>query len=142
MDDIILNLLAKERVCVFSVVLADGTPHAAVVHYSHATDPVRLFIQTYPTIKTNAIKENGGKVKAAIVVGMSEEDFVTLQMRGDVRIVTDAEELESVYRTHYTKHPKAETYKDASTIFLEFTPAWWRYSDFKTEPETVIEKQK
>ena len=139
MNPLAVDLLTKERVGVIAVVLADSSPHAATVHYSAQTDPVRIFIQTYPTIKVDAIKKSGGVVRAAMVVGMSETDFLTLQMRGQVRIVSELHQLEQIYAIHYRKHPEAEKYKSPTTVFLEFTPTWWRYSDFKTEPETIIE---
>lgn len=100
---------------------------------------MKLFFQTYPTVKTQAIQEKGGNAKAAIVVGMNEQDFVSLQMRGDVRIVSDAQEIAHLCAAHYAKIPEAEKHKSSSSIFLEFTPSWWRYTDFKTDPETVIE---
>lgn len=140
MNPLALNLLHKERVCVLSVTLPDGSPHVAVVHYSQQIDPVKIFIQTSPTTKTDAIQKKGGSAKAAVVVGLSEEEFVTLQMRGDIRIVSNAQELEAIYKVHYAKQPQAEKYKGPDTIFLAFTPTWWRYTDFNTEPETVIEQ--
>lgn len=139
MKPIALDLLHKERVCVLAVPMGGGEPHAAVVHYSQQTDPVKIFIQTYPTVKVQAIKDRGGRAPAAVVVGLDEAAFVTLQMHGQVRIVSDSAELEQVYKIHYAKHPDAEKYKSATTIFLEFTPTWWRYSDFKTDPETTVE---
>jgi general stress protein 26 len=141
MNPIALKLLEKERICVLSVVLADGSPHGAVVHYSQQTEiePVKIFIQTSPTVKTEAIKNAGGAAKASVVIGLNEADFVTLQMRGNVRIVSDTAELENIYKTHYAKHPEAEQYKSPKTIFLEFVPTWWRYTDFNTDPETIIQ---
>lgn len=139
MNPIAIDLLHKERVGALSVVLSDGSPHIAVVHYSQQTDPVKIFIQTYPTVKTGAIKDKGGVAKAALVVGLSEQEFVTLQMRGNIRIVSDAKELDDIYKVHYAKHPDAEKYKGSNTIFLEFIPTWWRYVDFKTDPETIID---
>lgn len=141
MDPKALDLLKKERVCVLAVTLADGAPHSATVHYSELLEPVKLFIQTYPTVKAKAIQERGGRAKASIVVGTSEAEFVTLQMRGDIRIVTDAGELEEIFKIHYAKQPQAEKYKSPSTIILEFTPTWWRYTDFNTSPETVVESK-
>ena len=137
MDPVALKLLEKERICVLSVVMADGSPHGAVVHYSQQLDPLKLFIQTSSTVKTQAIQDQGGTAKAAVVVGLNEADFVTLQMRGNVRIVSDPSELEAIYTVHYAKHPEAEQYKSPRTIFLEFTPAWWRYTDLNTDPETI-----
>lgn len=140
MNLLALQLLQKERVCVLSVVLPEGSPHAAEVHYSEQVDPIKIFIQTYPTLKTQAIQNKGGETKAAIVVGLAEEDFITLQMRGNIRIVSDHQELEAIYKIHYNKLPETEKYKSETTIFLEFTPTWWRYTDFNTDPETIIDK--
>jgi general stress protein 26 len=136
-----VELLKKERVCLLAVPMGDGAPHAAVVHYSAQAEPVKIFVQTYPTVKTKAIQDAGGSAKAAVVVGMDEKTFITLQMRGMVRIVTNQAELEAIYKIHYAKHPGAQKYQDANTIFLEFTPTWWRYSDFKTDPETIVESK-
>lgn len=139
MDPIALKLIEKERVCVISVVLKDGSPHNATVHYSYQLEPLRIFIQTYPTVKVQAVSEKGGSAKAAVVIGFSEEELVTLQMRGQVGIVSNTDYLERIYKIHYARHPEAEKYKSPTTVFFEFTPAWWRYSDFKVDPEKVIE---
>ena len=139
MNPEIIKFITKERVCVLSVVLADGFPHNAVLHYSQQTEPVKFFMQTYPTVKVQAIQEKGGKTKAALVVGLNEEEFISLQMRGNIRIVSDPKELEQICKIHYSKHPDAEKYKGQETVFLEFMPIWWRYTDFKTDPETIAE---
>ena len=139
MEPIVLKLVGKERVCVISVALEDGSPHSAVVHYSHQAEPLKIFIQTYPTIKVQAVSAKGGSAKASVVIGFSEEEFVTLQMRGGVRIVSDQDYLERIYRIHYAKHPDAEKYKGPETVFFEFTPTWYKYSDFKGDPEKIIE---
>lgn len=139
MDPTALKFIEKERVCVISVVLADGSPHSAVVHYSYEPEPLRLFIQTYPTTKVQAVSEQGGSAKAALVIGFDEKEFVTLQMRGFVRIVSDQKSLDHIYKVHYAKHPDTEKYKGPSTVFFEFTPTWWRYSDFSADPEKTVE---
>lgn len=139
MDPKAVALLAKERVCVVAVVLSDGSPHVAEVHYSETLDPVKLFIQTYPTLKVRALEEKGGLGKAAVVLNLAESEMKSLQMRGEMRIVTNEKEIENTANTHYRKHPEAAKYRDAETVFLEFTPTWWRYSDFTANPEIVVE---
>jgi len=139
MDSKAISLLTKERVCVVAVTLRDGSPHVAEVHYSEQLDPIILFIQTYPTVKVRSLQENGGVGKAAVVLNLTESEMMSLQMRGNLNIVTDPQELEKIYDVHYKKHPEAEKYKDSETVFLKFTPTWWRYSDFNTDPEIVIE---
>ena len=138
MNQSALNLLSKDRVGVISVIQKDGTVHSATVHYSQKNDPVKIYIQTLNTTLKSQPFLNGQSGQGAMVVGFSEQDWVTLQMHGNIRAVLDQEELEEVYKTHYQKHPDAEQYKGPNTVFLEFTPTWWRYTDFNTDPETII----
>ena len=98
-----------------------------------------MFFQTWVESEKIKALQNGTNKTASIVIGFSEKDNLTLQMRGTLRIVSDPEELENIYKVHYTKHSFAEKHKTPETRFIEFTPAWWRYSDFNTTPETVIE---
>ncbi|OHB24890.1 MAG: hypothetical protein A2542_00630 [Parcubacteria group bacterium RIFOXYD2_FULL_52_8] len=140
MNQAILNLLNKERVSVLSVLLPDGRPHAAAMHYSFVVEPFRFYFQTTNTSLKAQGLQSGGGIRAAVVVGTSEVDWVTLQMHGSLCIVTDRVELEKIYNVHYVKNPQAKQYKnDPETIFLEFAPGWWRFTDFTTQPETVIE---
>jgi len=141
MDQVVKDFLEKEPVCVLAVVGVDGMPHGATVHHSQTTEPVKLFIQTYPTRKVEAVLAQGGSAKAAVVVGFSEEESKTLQMHGVARIVTNPTELEAIDKVHYAKHPSAEQYKGPDTVFLEFTPNWWRYSDLKATPREIIERK-
>jgi general stress protein 26 len=139
MNQKILDFLKKEPVGVISVLMADGAPHSATVHYSHQENPLKFFIQTSNgTVKVQNLLD--GKIgKAAMVIGFSEQAWLTMQMRGTIRVVSDKNELEVIYKTHYAKHPDAEKYKGPKTVFLEFTPTWWRFTDFNSEPETIIE---
>lgn len=125
MDQRALDLLTKERVCVLSVCLPDGGCHGAVMHFSIQENPLVIYIQTEST----SIKCKKLPTKATVVVGFSEEAMQTLQMDGEIKQITD---LEEIYKIHYAKNPTAEQYKnDPTTIFLAFTPTWWRYSDYK-----------
>lgn len=81
---------------------------------------------------------NGETVKGSVVVGLSEEEWITLQMDGEVTAIVDKAELEKIHQIHYTKHPSSAKYKEEpETIFLAFTPTWWRYTDYNTKPLTV-----
>jgi len=139
MNPIVRSFLTKERVCVLSGILIDGGPHSSTVHYSHQDQPLRLFFQTWDESMKAQTLTQGQNNKASVVVGFSEQDNLTLQMRGTIRIVSDPDELEAIYQIHYSKHPFAEKYKDSNTRFIEFTPTWWRYSDFNFDPEKIID---
>lgn len=140
MNQTILNFLSEERVGVISVILEDGAVHSATVHYSHddSAGSLKIYIQTSnDTLKVRPFLR-GHTGKGAITIGFSEEKWITLQMHGNVRTVLAENELEEIYKIHYKKNPHAEKYKGPDTVFLEFTPTWWRYTDFNTEPETVL----
>lgn len=134
----ILNYLEKNRIGVISVILEDGAVHSATVHYSHNENPLKIYIQTSSDTLKAKLFLDGGAGKGAFVIGFSEEEWLTLQMHGEVRAVSDKDELEQIYKIHYAKHPEAEQYKGPKTIFLEFTPTWWRYTDFNTDPDTIV----
>jgi general stress protein 26 len=138
MNPIVNEFLTKERVCVLSGILPDGSSHSSTLHFSHSENPTRIYFQTWDeSDKVKALREGDNK-SASVVVGFSETDKLTLQMRGSLRIISDSDELEKVFKIHYAKHPFAEKFKSESTVMIEFTPTWWKYSDFKTDPETVI----
>jgi len=109
------------------------------VHYLTTVDASKFFIQTSNTSeKVKPVLDGAVKV-APLVIGFSEIEWLTLQLRGPVRLVSK-EELSLVHEIHYKKHPGAEKCKDdPETVFAEFTPSWWRFTDLTTDPETIIE---
>ncbi len=122
--------------------LPDSTPHAAAVHYSHIGSPLVFYFSTDNTSRKCQGLLNGETVKAAVVIGFSEEEWATMQMEGKVNLVTDNQELLKAQQTHYDKHPNSAKYKDEpETVFLVFTPTWWRYTDYNTDPETLISSE-
>ncbi|MEK7113009.1 MAG: pyridoxamine 5'-phosphate oxidase family protein [Patescibacteria group bacterium] len=143
MEKRILDFLIKHRVCSLTTTLPDGSPHAAALHYSHKNEPMELYFGTENTsVKCQALLD-GNPVKGSVVVGFSEEEWITLQMDGEVRAIVNKDELKAVHKIHYQKHPNSEKYKDApATIFLKFIPRWWRYTDFNSKPETILSSEK
>lgn len=135
----IVEFLKKERVSALSIPLTDGTPHTATMHFSMQEEPLALYFQTQrDSLKCKALLDAKER-SAAVVVGFSEEEFVTLQMHGMIHLVTDPQALETLCKIHYKKLPAAEQYKSDGSAFLTFKPTWWRFTDFKTDPETIVE---
>ena len=135
MDQKVLDLVAKERVCSLSVCRPDGTCDAAAMHYSHSADPFVIYIQTENTSR----KCRNLPASASLVIGLSEETMTTLQLEGHINIISDLSQLPAIHQIHYAKHPSAEQYKsDPATVFLIFTPTWWRYTDHKVSPPLTI----
>mgnify|MGYP001567075949 FL=1 len=142
MDQQVDQFLQKNRVCSLTTLRKDGSPHAAAMHFSSNENPFELYLQTErPSIKVEALLD-GQSGRASIVVGLSEEEWATLQMDGEIAIVGDKSELNKIYDIHYQKHPKAKQYRDLKdTIFLKFTPTWWRYTEFKPEMKIISSEE-
>lgn len=143
MDQPALDLLSKHRVCSLTTLLIDGSPHAAALHFSHAEDPLELYFSTENNSKKCENLLEGKTVLGSVVLGFSEDEWLTLQMDGVVRAVTEPEELSQIQTIHYKKHPNSEQYKDdPATLFLKFSPRWWRYTDYNTKPPTILSSEK
>ena len=139
MDQKVVDFLAKERVSLLAVCLPDGTCHGAAMHFSHIPDPLTIYVQTENTSKKMQGLKNGQPIAASVVVGFNEAEMETLQMDGQIQLIADVSQLPDIHKIHYAKHPHAEQYKnDPDTVFLAFTPTWYRYTDYKTDPATYV----
>lgn len=132
MDKRVNDFLSKHRLCTLAVLLSDGAPHAATLYYSHRTNPLELYAMTENnSIKVQALRDRKS-VKASFVTGFSEEEWITLQMDGEVRVASSKKELAKIHKIHFEKHKDPEKYKnDPGTVFLVFKPTWWRYTEYK-----------
>ncbi len=136
----IKDFLGQNRIAVVTILLPDGSPHGATVHYSHINEPLEIYVSTDKNSKKCQALQTGESAKASCVIGFNEEEMKTMQMDGDITQITDAEELRRVDAIHYAKHPHAAKYKDApERVTLKFIPIWWRYSDYKATPRQFIE---
>jgi general stress protein 26 len=138
MEQKILDFVTKEKIACFSVLLTDKSPHSATLHFSHANDPFTLYFSTENTSRKCQALLTGETSKASVVIGFSEQEWITFQMDGEAKLVTESE-LPNVQKIHYAKHPGSEKFKDdPATVFIAFTPSWYRYTDYNTEPVTYI----
>lgn len=141
-DQTILHFLETKKIAVLTTLLEDSTPHSATLHYSHTSDPLKLYFSTKNTSRKCQNLLNGQVGKSSLVIGFSEEEWITLQMEGTIQIVTNKNELDKISPLHYSRHPNSAKFKDdPATVFLAFTPNWWRYTDFNTRPSTVISSE-
>jgi general stress protein 26 len=138
-DERIANFLSKHGICSLTTLLPDGSPHAAALHFSHSAGSFEFTFLTKKSSRKAAALLDGSSVRGAIVVGFSEEELITLQLDGEVAVITGEAELEDARRIHFSKHPSSKKYeKDPAYIFLKFTPSWWRYTDYNTKPATIL----
>ncbi|MDO8488398.1 MAG: hypothetical protein Q7S31_03765 [bacterium] len=128
-----LNLLANEKVSVLVIELSDG-PHGAAMHFAYDPQGGDIYFSTHnSTKKVTAVFP----AKAALVVGFSETDWETLQMKGMLDKIEGNPAKEKII----AKYPGDAKHFSDESVFLRFTPTWWRYTDFKTHPSTVMESQ-
>ena len=139
MNPKILNFLKNEKLCVLSVLLEGNQPYGAVMHYSVQENPLKLYIQTSKTTTKAKPFLEGGSGKAAVTIGFNDHDWVALQMTGNLNMVSQ-DHLEEVSKIHYLQHPGAEVHRRPDTIFLEFVPTGWKYTDFKPTPITILKE--
>lgn len=139
MDSTVLEFLRNHRIGVLATTVSKDRIHASSIHYSHVTNPsLRLIIQTDSrTRKAKDIVE-GESTKAAFVTGFSEEEWKTLQMEGIVRRIMAKDVLDEAIQIHHEKFPGVMEHVNDTTVFLEFIPLWWRFTDFTTVPITVF----
>ncbi|OGM29896.1 hypothetical protein A2630_03970 [Candidatus Woesebacteria bacterium RIFCSPHIGHO2_01_FULL_44_10] len=139
MDQKVLEFLRKERVCSLTTLLKDGTPHSAAMHFSHLGSPLAFYFSADKAGSKCEDLLDGIPKKAAVVVGFSEEEWITLQMEGKIQVVSDPQAVAEIKKIHYVKNPSSKEFEsDPGTIFLEFTPTWWRYTDFNINPPTIV----
>ncbi len=139
MDQKIADFLAKEHISVLTTTLKDGSLHAAALHFSHVNEPLELYFSTENTSRKCEGLLSGEVVNAAVVVGFSEQQWITVQLDGEICMVSDSNEIAKIKEVHYQKHPGSKKFEnEPETVFLKFTPKWWRYTDFNTKPPTII----
>ncbi|HSW89729.1 MAG TPA: pyridoxamine 5'-phosphate oxidase family protein [Patescibacteria group bacterium] len=141
-DKKIIDFVTKHRISVLTTMLLDGTPHSSTLHYSASFSSFYFIFMTDKESRKNQKLINSGSTPASLVIGFSEEEWVTLQMEGEVRILTKEDQLDEAWRVYSEKFKGSEKYKDlADSVLLKFVPKWWRYTELKPAPAKVISSE-
>lgn len=133
-----MEFLAKERMSVMAVDLPSGAPHASAMHFVYHDEVLHFCTHSRGRKLTGLMS---GASPGSVVVGFSEADWVTVQLDGQIQKIDSPAEKEEVKRLILAKYPESTKYMDESAVFLKFTPTWWRYTDFKTAPPTIMENK-
>ena len=137
METIVLDFLNKHHIGVMSTLLKDGSPHVCALHYAN-NDKGEVYIMTEKSGKKSEALLEGKPGKASFVTGFSDEEWITLQMDGVVKAELDKAELAKIHKVYYVKNPGPEKYKnDPETLFLVFTPKWYRYTEYKPKFKVI-----
>jgi hypothetical protein len=131
-----LAYLTTQNIGVLAVEMVDGAPHAASMHVAHTENPLVFYMRTGKgTMKCEPLLKNGS-TRASLVFGADKSNMKTLQIDGTLRLTQESEDS-GFMEVFFGKFPNKDgNVKDANTVFLIFTPTWWRYTDWTT-PEGV-----
>lgn len=139
MDERIDNFLERHRLAVLTVMMPDGSLHSSTCHFAHRGEPWQIYIVTEEKSRKCLPLQDNKIAKAAMVVGFSEEEWVELQMNGELRM----------YKTGFDYDTGKESFEDkfggqmkSEKVVLIFTPTWYRYSEFKRNHPIVLETPK
>jgi general stress protein 26 len=122
---------------VLAVETADGSPHAATVHFAHAEDPFAFYFETHSESRKGGALLAKEEVRASLVVGSNENDLRTLQLDGTLSILSADQRalFDGVYLGKFPE--KTEKLTDPKFLTLTFVPQWWRFTDW-TAPQGKI----
>ena len=134
MNKEVVTFLRTQRVGVLAVLMPNGKPHAASLHFAHCEGPFVFFFETQKSYQKAEPLLAQEKTNASFVVGVDDSNMKTVQLDGTISIITD-EEKELFESTYYTKFPeKMQSKGDAGALFFKFVPDFWKFTDW-TRPE-------
>lgn len=141
-DKKVLDFVLKHRISVLTTLLKDGSPHSSSMHYASSEKPLEfVFLTEKGSRKLNNLGASFSP--ASLVIGFSEEEWVELQMEGEVKILKDKKELSSAWDLYAGKFKGADKYKDDPvSMVLLFRAKWWRYTEFRPKPTKIISSEK
>jgi general stress protein 26 len=139
MDERILKFLKRHRISVLTTVLKNGQPHSATIHYAYNKDTNSFYFLTAVDSRKMEDLVNPDWHNAALVIGFSEEEWLTMQLEGKVRWISDKQELEEAWKVYSGKFNGSEKEKGSTdSALLEFSPKWWRYTEVRPNPQLII----
>lgn len=138
MDKRVEKFIKNHRVSVLSVMTPEDKIHSATIHYANKFDPLEfIFLTEKASLKAQTL--GSGEVRASLVIGFSEEEWVTLQMHGTASLPKNDKEISEAWEVYSTKFSGSEKMKEnVDFTLVKFIPNWWRYSEVRPRPSFVI----
>ncbi len=130
--------IQSQHAAVLAVPLPDNAVHAAAMLFSFDLNLAEFYFFTEAgSIKLRPL-ETRSTCNASLVIGTTEENKLTLQLSGILAKVEQFDTLEKIKIVHYARFPQSKAYENATTVFLCFTPIWYRFTDYHTKPPQII----
>lgn len=128
----ILDFLKTQRVGVLAVEMMDGSPHGATIHFAHTEEPLVFYFETQKDYRKTEALYGRATSRASFVIGAHEASKQTMQLDGEVRLLKP-EETAAFNELYFGKFPTKKEKMDAPNVVLfQFTPIWWRFTDWTT----------
>lgn len=142
MDPKVKAFLENHRIGVLSVLTSNNLIHSATIHYAASFEPLEFIFLTDKNSKKVEPLATGAKVTASLVIGFSEEEWVTLQMHGTAHMPTKPTKISRAWEVYSVKFVGSEKYKtEKESTLIVFTPTWWRYTKLKPRPGEIISSE-
>jgi Predicted flavin-nucleotide-binding protein len=139
MDKRVLKFLQRHRISVLTTLLTDGKPHSASMHYAFSEKPFYFVYLTEKESRKLSGLKVGKTLPASLVIGFSEEEWITMQIEGDFKIINERKELELGWKVYAEKYVGMDKYKNSKdSVLVKFIPNWWRYTEVKPYPSVII----
>ncbi len=133
----ILDFINNNRISVLTTVLSNGKPHSSSMHFAGSIDSGFIFFTEKNSRKCSHF-ENDETYPAAMVIGFDENEFIELQLEGEVEMASAGKNLENGWKTYTAKFPGSDKWRNSKTdVLLKFIPKWWRYTEFKPEKNII-----
>jgi uncharacterized protein YhbP (UPF0306 family) len=137
MDEQMVEFLKLHRISVLSILMPAGVVHGATMHYAFDESSKKFVFMTEKQSRKGGAVVDGGVRQASLVIGFSEEEWLTAQLSGLVKAVND-EEMDWAWKTYAEKFSGADKYKgDEETLMMVFEPTWWKFSKVRPKPGEV-----
>ena len=137
------RFLHEERIGVLAVLLADGVPYASTLRFAHRESPaLEIYFVTAKDSEKLSKLADGRAANASVVVGFSEEKWITVQMKGRAKILDSPQESEFAKELLFNKFPEWERHRDNEKVaWVKFTASWWKYSDLSEDDKVIFDSE-
>lgn len=133
----VLEYAKSQRVGILAVEMLDGSPHAATVHFANSEDPFIFYFATSLNSRKVSPLLKKKVTRASFVVGADESNRKTLQIDGELELITSQTE-EAFESTYFGKFPEKKQPNAPTSARLKFTPKWWRFTDWTVQNGPVL----
>ncbi len=142
MDRKVIDFLGKHRISVLTTLLKSGQPHSATLHYAYTPESDEfVFLTEANSVKCTDLAPDTPS-PSSLVIGFSEEEWITFQAEGEVTLVQDEGSLDKAWDIYASKYKGADKHKgNQHSVILKFVPKWWRYTEVKPDPMRVISSE-